>query len=437
MFTTDELVDKAANFLLKYAKAETGFYSQGIGVGRGATPTTANAILALYDAGKISKDSLDNLIEELFTFQYPPEARYAYTFCIEEISSNWSTAKAVYTILKTSPQKINQSRITLALEWLTENRNNDNGWGYRKNDPSRPYYTFFAAQALLEAWLLTVEPGLKAKYEDVLNKICSYLTRCRLEDGTWTDGQGDTACPVNTLMAMATLRLLERVSGFSPESSKDWESSLTFIKENFMNPETWKNLSWEEPGISFKRIEPFPPGKIDILLNVIDPFDELIVYLIGWIRKNVIVVDHDSIGWLPVQAGAGKPYSWSVARILLSLSSFKRSVASYNKLKLIQPLEEKVGAKWRFVNKSTFKLSLVFYASLITILSLVITGMLLKDLFLPFEFKKVADNIFLLVLIVFLLSSLWVFTINFMKRGRANILEILSRVRHKMKRWWM
>lgn len=435
MFTLEELIDRASNFLLKYAKAETGFYSQSIGVGRGATPATANAILALHEAGKIFRDNVENLIEELFTFQYPPDARYAYTFCTEEVSSNWSTAKAIYTVLKTSPQKINHFRIIFALDRLIENRNSDNGWGYRKGDPSRPYYTFFAVQALLEAWFLTKDPRLRAHYEEVLEKASSYLTHCRLEDGTWTNGQGTTPCPVNTLMAMATLRLLERISGPISGSTKEWEFSLSFVRQSFMDPGTWERLSWDEPGISFKRIEPFPPGKIDILLNVVDPFDEVIVYLLGWIRKNVIVVDDSSVGWLPVQAKGEMPYSWSVARVLLSLASFKSSIVNYEKLRPDLSLEEKVGAKWKLVDRKLFQCTLIFYASLLSALLLVAIGFFMKSLFVPFRVENLVGNVSLLVVTVFLLSSLWLFTVNFVRKGSVNIVEIFTKVRDRIKRW--
>lgn len=374
---TDELINNASNFLLKYAKAENGFYSQNIGIGRGSTPSTANAILALYTSEKMSDDALDNFIEELFSFQYSSQAKYAYSFCTEEVSSNWSTSKATYTILKTLPKYINQSRVIYALNWLIENRNDDFGWGYRKNDPSRPYYTFFVAQALLEARSLTQDEKLSVKYENILGEIHIYLSSCR-KGGLWENGSENEVCPINTLMAMATLKLIEPFSRRNSSDLKHWESSLSFIKENFMNSNIWKNWTWDEPGIAFKKIEPFPPGKIDILLNIYDPFDEVIIYLINWIRNNAIFADNESIGWLPPQSKSGAPYSWSTARCLLGLSCFKRSIQNNNILKDDNFQGTEVGGRWKIVNKELFTISMYFYAFILSIFYAVIIYKFIK-----------------------------------------------------------
>lgn len=430
---TDELINNASNFLLNYAKAENGFFSQNTGIGRGSTPSTANAILALYSSKTISDDTLNNLIEELFSFQYSSQAKYAYSFCTEEVSSNWSTSKAIYVILKTYPKYLNQSRVTYALDWLIENRNDDFGWGYRKNDPSRPYYTFFVAQALLEARYLLQDENLSLKYEKILEEIHLYLSNSCRKDGLWTNGSGNEICPINTLMAMATLKLIEPFSLRNNSDLKHWESSLSFIKENFMNSNLWKNWTWDEPGIAYKKIEPFPPGKVDILLNLYDPFDEVVIYLISWIRKNVIFVDKVSIGWLPPQSKVDKPYSWSTARCLSSLSSFKSSIQNCDRLKDDDFLGTKTGVKWKYVNKKLFTVSMYSYAIILTIFySILVYKFINFPINNLFDFKDLTNILGSFFLIIFPIILLWIFTFTFVNQGAVKMSEIFQTVKGKI-----
>lgn len=434
---TDELIDNAANYLLSYAKAENGFFSQNVGVGRGATPATANAILALYVADKVSADRLNNLLDELFTFQYSSQAKYAYSFCTEEVSSCWATAKALHTILVINPKGINQSRVVYALKWLVESRNDDFGWGYRKNDPSRPYYTFFATQALAEAWALTTDEVFKKDCEKSLKETHDYIIKSRRKDGLWTNGQGDKACPVNTLMAMATLKLVEPFSPLTPADLQHWPSATFFIKESFTSPASWEGLTWNEPGIAYKRIEPFPPGKIDILLNIFDPFDEVIVFLVGWIRKNVIAVDKNSVGWLPIQAESDKPYSWSTAKCLLGLASFRNQISLYSKVKLHATLQERIGRQWKIVNKRIFTGSIISYAALSSGLYLFIIYNSLGKSFNKFfsqavEFKDLADSVTSVILLFLPLLFIWAFTVDFIRHGTVNFTKIFTTIKTKI-----
>lgn len=432
--TTDSLINKASEFLLKYAKAENGFYSQDIKVGRGATPATSNAILALVYSGKIAKNELDNLIEELFTFQYSSRAKYAYSFCTEEVSSNWSTSKAISTIILTSPEKANLSKCVHAIDWLIENKNDDFGWGYRRNDPSRPYYTHFAAEAIIAMWKLTQNDILKEKYENTLEKINNYLINKRSWEGLWSNGQGNDPCPVNTLMALSTLKKLECIKPSNKNILNNQDHSIKFIKKYFMNPQTWTKLTWDEPGIAYKRIEPFPPGKIDTLLNLLDPFDELIIYLIGWIRDNAVTYKSDAIGWLPTQSDSKTPYSWSTARCIISLVYFKERIINGN----IIPIKEKgrfvLSKKWKIVDKHLFVISNILTTIFLSILYISIVNLYIGEslrsiIKTPFDYKNIADSVTSIIIFLVPLLLIWIFSITFSRSGEVDFKRLFLKVK--------
>ncbi|MCD6357783.1 MAG: hypothetical protein J7L75_04310, partial [Thermoproteales archaeon] len=164
----------------------------------------------------------------------------------------------------------------------------------------------------------------------------------------------------------------------------------------------------------------------------------VIIYLISWIRRNVIVVDEHSIGWLPVQAKTKKPYSWATARCLLSLACFRSSIAGYDKLvkpEIERPLQIKIARKWKIVDKKTFSVSLLFYAFAISVLYFVLLRASIKELFAPFELKNAGNILKSFIFISFPIILLWAFSIIFMKRGRIDILRIFLKVGKKVKGW--
>ncbi len=436
-----DLVGRSCRFLLRDAKAENGFYSQNVGVGRGATPATANAILALDAVGRLSDGERENLLNELFTFQYSAQAKYAYSFCTEEVSSNWSTAKAVYAVLQVAPERASESRVVYALDWLLEHRNADGGWGYRKNDPSRPYYTYFAVQALCRAWSSVTDVKLRSRYENALVSVDALLASSRGSDGLWSNGEGIRPCPVNTLMAIAAARSSWPVV---QRASTDWEDGtvLEFIRGAFMSPERWESLTWDEPGIAFKRIEPFPPGKIDTILHVFDPYDDLVVYLIGWIRRNAIEHGQDAVGWQPPQSTSKTPYSWSTARCLLSLAGFQEAVQTSVRAGRKQPAEVPrvaLGERWQVVDRRAFMWVLYGYALLFTLLYVawiarVVRGAVESLLSQAFRFIDLADFVGSVFLWVFPVVLLWAFTLRLAKKGSVRPGDVFASVKRLLSR---
>jgi nucleoside phosphorylase len=334
MVDIDKILQKSANFLKCYAKDKNGygFFAQEPDSEYSfcVATSTANAILALFKSDFIDKNTLSIYIDELLNFQFK-EGNYKFCFCKEERPSCWATAKSVYVILETTPEKYNSLDIQGALKWLIENKNIDNGWGYIKGKISRPFYTFYVLQVLSKALKLDGR-NQKKIYENQIQQTYTYLINSYKKE-YWSNGTDERPCPINSLFAVASLKI---ISETVPSNDIYKENLETIKKETFdlINDKLkvvneWSNLSWKETqGGYTKLIEPFPPGKVDVLLYIDRKiYCDLIKNLIGYLYSNIINVDDNNIGW-KVGEGEGLPYSWTTAKSMLSFLEYKNAFSS-------------------------------------------------------------------------------------------------------------
>lgn len=301
-----ELIDKGCLLLTKYSRNEYGFYQQQIEVsGKPAAPTTANVILALYKAGK--KDLSEYYINELLSLK----DKATNLFCINEGLSVWATSKALITLLIVKPNLVNEEDV-LALINL---QNKNGGWGYRKDYASRAFYTYFVIKALTLFYTIRVESNIRGKIKNHLAKAKNYLLRSAISKGVW--GHGNNPCPIETLMAVGGLKLIEECLKTKKLIDDELLENSYLVIKRLKEISDWIVYRFGESGIPFS-IQPSPPDVIPVILEVYGK-EEVSLQLIQWLLNNYKKFK-DAIGWCPLKCGKREnPYVWTTALGILSL----------------------------------------------------------------------------------------------------------------------
>jgi len=343
------VIESACTFLLNYARTKDGFYPQQVGIEeKPVTPTTAVAILALYKTKKLAEHDYNTYIHMLLNLKDRTEK----SFCVNEGLSSWATAKALITLLSVDPNVVCNEDI-LALIKL---QNEDGGWGYRPGYISRPFYTYFATKALIlylnanDLKRRNIKTEMIEAVEKSLKKANKFLQKIQLND-VWPRETGDKRpCPVATVMALGSLKLIQQYFKSEVRNADIFETSYLFIQK-LTKVKEWDRYGFGESGVAFY-VQPAPVDVIPVILEIYGKC-EIALYLVRWLIKNCKEYK-GTLGWCPLACKENEnPYVWTTANAILSLqewlnASMKSSFykAEPNKVREFLDIEaETLGAK--------------------------------------------------------------------------------------------
>lgn len=361
-------------YLLKtYGRTENGFYPQIIGQGEAVAPSTANCIDAIQNCPNIKREYIKEAIDDLFSLQIS-SGRNAYSWCANERSSVWATAKSLNTIIDYDLTLLSDKRVKESISWLSKQYNSHNngwGWGYQKNSPSRPFYTYFVLNCFLKAY----KANPNRDYFEIIKNIGKYLLKSQIEIGIWSNGSDNIPCAGNTAMALVGAKKIESTMQCKILDNQTYKVGSDFVEKTLNDQNNWLSLQWSEPVIAMD-IQFFPSGKVNELLQLFPPEHPLISKLINWLLENRTTYRASSAlkgwKWPPTETKEETPYTWSTALAVKSLVSY----ISYQgvDIKLLKKLPVKTVAYDIALKHRSFKKALInpYFLAFLTIIGVVI-----------------------------------------------------------------
>ena len=309
----------ARDFLLDCGLTEKGFLAREKDSNTYAAATHATCLIALNAIGLCDKEKKEELIDCLFLYQFK-DGDNAYSWCTDERSSIWATARCLYAALVCDPYMIKDVRILNAFHWLLIQKNDDGGFGYVKGHESRIIYTYYVFDALYLA--LTQEilsDSKKQTYESELTSIYKSVFASHISLGVWGNVYGaETSCFASSILAVYILRKCEKYFNISilDKSTEKHFFSLVCSTNNkdiihFLYSE--KKSNWI--------FDVYTPGLLDVFICVLGVEHEMVHYLHKFLLENFIIEDNYT-GWtVPQNTNIS---IWVTAVSLHSLCAYSR-----------------------------------------------------------------------------------------------------------------
>ena len=332
MYDTYTLLLKGGDFLMKYALTEDGFAASPPDVITVNAATTATCLMALDKLRYITEDDKDRIIQNLFDLQIRQPKQFAFSWCVMERSSVWSTSRALQGILSTRPELITDDRVQKGIEWLTNQINRDSGFGYMKGCPSRPVYTYHTLRAFLYAYQSESIPDpQKDNLRRLAERAIDYLqksqveadtgTRAVAETGIWADKEGGSPCAVSTLFALSTLDEWSDPLG-KELISRRMRRGVEFITVRLsIEPRSWPRFDEAVGGFS---LTIYLPEVLHLLLKFLEVENKLIGGIVDYITTSYMPYE-ETLGWTLI---SGEPpiYSWTTADSIFALVSYSETL---------------------------------------------------------------------------------------------------------------
>lgn len=323
------------------------------------TTVIATCLVTLADMGLIErettvrlqtkllelKDSMDADDEKRGDRGVAKMAEDVSAWCVGETASVWSTSFALWGLLRTGYVGAGMASVISGLEWLIDQQNPSNAWGYQRyrNCRDNTMMTALAMLALCEARKrsseIGTEVGLGRKIETAIDRGMRYLLGNVNEDkksASWPLYAGENAPHApSTVWALLLFKKLH-----SPDLFRLLPKGLSYLASNVRSDGVWEMRKFvDETGTKYgihKSYFYFTPSLLPPLLDLgVSPYDQLCLGIMRWLREH-----REACGWLIRGYDVSAPQTFTTAMALHAVYSWYRRAA----LEVWRSLDNRVSA---------------------------------------------------------------------------------------------
>lgn len=217
-----EVMKKSADWLLKNQDPHTGGWADRAGE-PSSILNTAEVIIAILDGHTIRPG--DNRIQKGVQFlldhqctRGADQGAWARELPgngggIIQIPDMVRTSFAIQALIKAGTW-VNKEPVKNAIDWLLAIRNEDNGWGYRRDTPSEPMPTCFALMALLEVYNAKMEECQQPAIDGLKFLVGNY---CNTTGSFGAEGPLEAVNTIYAALVLQEARRCELSSYFNKE----------------------------------------------------------------------------------------------------------------------------------------------------------------------------------------------------------------------------
>jgi hypothetical protein len=263
------------------------------------TSTTATTLLSLYHIKAIDEQYINKFHDTLFWLkdntknsvvkEKNSEDRVAWD--VSESASVWATSLSLWALIDTKYKGDRLNEIKDAIIWLANQQKENGGWGFDIKSPSRIYFSALAIYTIQKSLKNITFSEDKREYLKKIKQVgLQYILEKKIQNENeiyWTTkiNQKEEPDPTTTLYAIMTL--------YKENKNKYKQTinmAINFLRHQ-LKDEIWDCKKFiEETDTKYgtqKIIISFTPSFIIPLLRFgIDPYDEIIIKPLFWLRKN-------------------------------------------------------------------------------------------------------------------------------------------------------